>query len=162
MITHAASLEREIAEEQEALGENLAELEHQAQELVDWRAHVRKSPLTMMGVAFGGGLLLATMAGPAKSRSRARAERKRQPDADSDGEPWAADDTWQLFKGALISAATTQVASQLTKLLPDFHEHFEEQRRERATRRRKSRSHSAGSEESKPGSEPGCDPRSDL
>ena len=151
MIIHADELEREIAAEQEALGENLAELEHQAKDLVDWRAHVRKNPLAMMGVAFGGGVLLAAMAGPSKSRSGARLRLAHE--SDGDDEPSMAHDTWEVFKGALLGAAAAEVTSYVVKLLPDFREHLDEQRRERAARRRKSRPASARNGDSEPGSD---------
>ena len=159
MTVHTAALEREIAEEKDALGENLAALEHQAKELVDWRAHVRKSPLAMMGVAFGGGLLVAAMTGSGRSRgstrsSSARTWREHRPDTGANGEPSAAHDAWQMFKGALISAATTRLTSEVSKLLPGFHEHFEEQRQERTTSRRNGRSHFAGPAPTESGSEP--------
>jgi hypothetical protein len=149
MIVHADELEREIAAEQEALGENLAELEHQAKELVDWRAYVRKNPLAMMGVAFGGGVLLAAMAGSRKSRS----ERERAHESNGDDEPSTARDTWEVFKGALLGAAAAELTSYVAELLPDFHEHLDEQRRERAAKRRKSRPASARNGDSEPGSD---------
>ena len=72
MIIHSDILEREIADEHEALAENLAVLESQAKDLVDWRAYVRKSPLTMIGVAFGSGLLISAIAGSKRSQPRRR------------------------------------------------------------------------------------------
>jgi hypothetical protein len=151
MIIHADELEREIAAEQEALGENLAELEHQAKELVDWRAYVRKNPLAMMGVAFGGGVLLAAMAGSGKARSAARPGRAHE--SNGDEEPSTARDTWEIFKGALLGAAAAQVTAYVADLLPDFREHLDEQRRERAVRRRTSRPASARNGDSEPGSD---------
>jgi hypothetical protein len=151
MIIHADELEREIAAEQEALGENLAELEHQAKALVDWRAHVRKSPGTMMGIAFGGALLVAAMSGSRSSRSGGRTVPERDHESNGDGEASAARDAWEMFKGAVVGAATTRVSSYVAALLPDFHEHFEEQRRERSAKRQKSRSGSAGSWDSEAG-----------
>jgi hypothetical protein len=151
MIIHADELEREIAAEQDALGENLAELEHQAKELVDWRAYVRKNPLAMMGVAFGGGMLLASMAGPGRSHSGARPGRGHE--SNGDEEPTTARDAWEIFKGALLGAAAAEVTSYVAELLPDFREHLDEQRRERAARRRKSRPASARNGDSEPGSD---------
>ncbi|HVT38506.1 MAG TPA: hypothetical protein VHE78_05660 [Gemmatimonadaceae bacterium] len=151
MITHADDLEREIAAEQNALGENLAKLEHQAKELLDLRSYVRKNPLAMMGVAFGGGVLLAAMAGSSKSRSGARRGWLHESNGDEDPPPPR--DTWEVFKGALLGAAAAQVTSYVAEVLPDFREHLDEQRRERAARRRKSRPASARNGDSEPGSE---------
>jgi hypothetical protein len=152
MIVHADDLEREIAAEQEALGENLAELEHRAKDLVDWRALVRKRPGAMIGIAFGGALLVAAMGGSRRSRSGARTMRERHHESNGDGDASAARDAWAMFKGAVVGAATTRVTSYVAGLLPGSHEHLEEQRRERAAKRQKSRSGSAGSWDSEAGS----------
>lgn len=137
MISHSDVLEREIADEHEALAENLAVLEGQAKDLVDWRAYVRKSPLTMVGVAFGSGLLISAIAGSTRSPSRSRSARKY--DVDGNEEPSAAHEAWEIFKGALIGAAASQVTSYVTELLPEFGAHIESLRDEKAAVRRKPR-----------------------
>ena len=137
MIIHSDILEREIADEHEALAENLAVLESQAKDLVDWRAYVRKSPLTMIGVAFGSGLLISAIAGSHRSQRRTRSARKY--DVDGNEEPSAAHDAWEIFKGAVIGAAATQVTSYVTELLPEFGAHIESLRHEKAGARRKPR-----------------------
>lgn len=134
MISHADELEREIADEQEALGENLAELEHQAKELVDWRAQVRKNPRTMLGLAFGGGVLLAVLAGAGGGRSGARMRRGREPAAEGDDHPSEASETWEMLKGALVAAAASEVTSYVVELLPDFREHLAAQHRTTSSR----------------------------
>ena len=137
MISHSDVLEREIADEHEALVENLAILESQAKDLVDWRTYVRKSPLTMVGVAFGSGLLISAIAGAPRSRSRARAVRKY--DSDGNEEPSVMHDAWEIFKGAVIGAAASQVTAYVTDLLPEFGAHIESLRHEKAAARRKPR-----------------------
>ncbi len=137
MIIHSDVLEREIAEEHEALAENLAVLESQAKDLVDWRAYVRKSPLTMVGVAFGSGLIISAIANSNRSQPRTRPARKY--DIDGNEEPSAAHDVWEIFKGAVIGAAAAQVTSYVTELLPEFGAHVESLRHEKAAARRKSR-----------------------
>jgi hypothetical protein len=137
MITHSDVLEREIADEHEALAENLAVLEGQAKDLVDWRTYVRKSPLTMVGVAFGSGLLISAIAGSPRSHSRTKSVRTY--DADGNQEPSAAHEAWEIFKGAVIGAAAQRVTSYVTELLPEFGAHIESQRHEKAESRRKPR-----------------------
>jgi hypothetical protein len=61
MTTHAARFEREIAEERTALLANLAILEDRARAFTDWRRQVRQRPMTAVGVALAGGLLLAAV-----------------------------------------------------------------------------------------------------
>lgn len=149
MISNTGELEREIAMEQEALGGNLAELEHQAKDLVDWRAHVRRKPLATIGVAFGAGLLAAAMGGVSSSRSGPRPGRQREFHGDAD--PSAARDAWEVFTGALVGAAMARVTSHVSKLLPDFGEHVDEQRQRRASKRKR-RSVPAGNWDVKAGS----------
>jgi hypothetical protein len=54
------------------LGSNLNELERKVKSVTDWRQHFQSSPMTMIGVAFGGGILLATMMGGRRSRRSER------------------------------------------------------------------------------------------
>lgn len=61
MTTDIARLEGEIAAERAELLANLALLEDRARALTDWRRHVRKRPLTAVGAAAAGGLLLAML-----------------------------------------------------------------------------------------------------
>ncbi len=137
MITHSDVLEREIADEHEALAENLTVLEGQAKDLVDWRAYVRKSPLTMVGVALGSGLLISAITGSTRSHSRAKSVRTY--DADGHEEPSAAHDAWEIFKGAVIGAAASQLTSYVTNVLPEFGAHIESLRHEKAAARRQPR-----------------------
>lgn len=148
------AIERQITAEKDALSHNLAELERQAKELLDWRAYARKHPLPVVGGAFAGGLLIAVMSSPRKARLDAarkavsdelpRAARERDWTSSSPREPSAAHDAWEIFKGALAAAATTRVASYVSELLPEFSKHLEDQRRERAPHRKYWRLRSVG------------------
>ena len=133
MTSQTAELERQIEKEQDALVENLTELEQQAKELVDWRVQVRKHPRAMLGAALGGGLLVALLAGSSRPRNGGRAARRRDPEGD--GEPSAGHDAWEMLKGALVTAAATQVTNYVVELLPDFREHLEAERKERLAKR---------------------------
>ena len=48
-----------LSQEREALGHNVSELESRAKAAISWREHFNKSPGLMLGLAFGGGLLLS-------------------------------------------------------------------------------------------------------
>jgi transposase len=54
-------IERQIQAERGQLGQNLNELQSKVEEVTNWRAQFQKRPMLMMGVAIGGGLLLASM-----------------------------------------------------------------------------------------------------
>ena len=51
-------IESYIETKREDLGSNLAELENKVKSITDWREQFRSNPMTMVGVAFGGGILL--------------------------------------------------------------------------------------------------------
>ena len=54
-------IEAHIEDTREDLGANLNELEQKVKSVTDWKQQFRSNPMTMLGVAFGGGILLATM-----------------------------------------------------------------------------------------------------
>jgi hypothetical protein len=59
-------IEAHIEDTRKDLGSNLRELERKVRSVTDWKQHFQSNPMTMLGVAFGGGLLLATMLGGRK------------------------------------------------------------------------------------------------
>ena len=61
---------RQIEETRSDLGSNLQELETKVKDVTDWRKQFQKSPLTMIGIAFGGGILLSRMLGGGSRHSR--------------------------------------------------------------------------------------------
>lgn len=56
-------IESNIEKSRNELGANLSELEHRVKQLDDWRHHYSLHPLLLVGAAFGGGILLASMLG---------------------------------------------------------------------------------------------------
>jgi len=72
MTPRVVELRRVIAAERQALGKNRVHLEHRVKDLVDWRAHVRRHPLAILGAAFGGGFLIAALSAFLRRRSSAR------------------------------------------------------------------------------------------
>ena len=59
----ADQIETHIQETRENLGSNLRELEHKVKSATNWKHHFRKRPMTMLGIAFVGGLVLANILG---------------------------------------------------------------------------------------------------
>lgn len=65
----SSQITREIENTRAELGSNLQELERKVKRMTDWRQQFEKSPFAMIGMAFGGGLLLgAAVAGCHASR----------------------------------------------------------------------------------------------
>lgn len=65
-----SQIEREISAERHSLDRHLSELQEKANELRDWRFHYRHHVGAALGLAFGGGLILAAMLGGPSRRSR--------------------------------------------------------------------------------------------
>lgn len=59
----ASQLERYIEDKRADLGSNLQELERKVRSVANWKRQFEKQPLTILGVAFGGGIFLATLLG---------------------------------------------------------------------------------------------------
>ncbi len=126
MITQTHRLEREIASEQDALGENLRELEVRVRTAADWREQVQRRPWVMVGLAFGGGVVLSALAGPGPRRRRRTRRAELAGDAPRESAPPTdPDDTWRRFKGALLAAAAVEAANLVSQVLPSFRDEFE-------------------------------------
>ncbi len=52
-------IKHEIEVQREALGVNLQRLENRVRAVTHWRTWLNRKPLMALGIAFGGGLLLA-------------------------------------------------------------------------------------------------------
>ena len=112
-------IERHIEKTRDDLGANLHELEYKVKEMTDWRHHFNKHPMTLMGVAFGGGILLAAMAGrtrPAGGRvsSLAPVSQQRVKGAE----------TWDHIKDALMGVAAAHVTDFVGELVPGFADEY--------------------------------------
>jgi hypothetical protein len=128
-------IERRIIAERGQLGENLNELQSRVEEATDWRFQFQKRPMLMMGVALGGGLLLA---GVTRGRSRSRREYSERrvdiPHEHSRGtelQKNKALETFDTIKGAMIGVAANTFKDLLAQLVPGFHEQFEKTAQEK-------------------------------
>ncbi|MBV8808980.1 MAG: hypothetical protein JO033_09920 [Acidobacteriaceae bacterium] len=129
-------IEREIVTERGQLGRNLNELQSKVQEVTDWRLQFQKRPMLMLGVAAGGGLLLASLSGR-KSRSRphyARAgdgvheyEHRRGTELQKN----KALETFDNIKGAMIGVAANTFQDFLGQLIPGFREQVQKTAQEK-------------------------------
>jgi hypothetical protein len=59
----SSQITREIENTRAELGSNLQELERKVRGMTDWRQQFEKNPITLIGLAFGGGLLLGAALG---------------------------------------------------------------------------------------------------
>jgi len=116
-----------IEDTREGLGSNLRELEQKVKSVTDWKQHFQKSPLTMVGVAFGGGILLASMLG-AKHRPRhgqSALAAGLEPHAGTDHQKYKAMEIWDNIKGAIIGVAATRFKDFVADVIPGFEEQYQ-------------------------------------
>jgi hypothetical protein len=122
-------IERQIARERGQLGRNLNELQSRVEEATDWRLQFQKRPMLMMGVALGGGLLLAAVTGR-RSGSRHhypehREDSGREHRRGTELQKNKALETFDTIKGAMIGVAANTFKDLLGQLIPGFHEQFQ-------------------------------------
>jgi hypothetical protein len=123
---------REIEQTKGELGSNLSELENKVKSATDWRTQFQKSPTTMMGIAFGGGVLLSRLVGGnSRRRSHYRSreewdggEHEKSPRASGGAGLKKASDTWGNIKGALIGVAANKIHEFIGSSVPGFHEEY--------------------------------------
>ena len=130
----ANEIETHIERTRQDLGSNLNELENKVKSVTDWKHHFQNSPMTMIGVAFGGGILLATALGGRKGRRRERSFASDAGDnerhAGLDRQKDKALESWDNIKGALIGVAAARVKDFVGEVVPGFQEQFERTQRE--------------------------------
>ncbi len=128
-------IERQIDAERGELGQHLNELQSKVQEVTDWRAQFQKRPMVMMGVAVGGGLLLASMTGrrsrPKRQYSESRSDASSEHRRGTELQKSKALETFDTIKGAMIGVAANTFQDFLGQLIPGFKEQVEKTAREK-------------------------------
>ena len=135
MGDHSNALTHELDVQRAPLGSHFEELEGKVKDIADWRRQLQKTPVTMMGLAVGGGILLSSVIGGRHSRAYYAPRRDL-------GQQWRnepgfggseratrsqlrrASDTWDTIKGALIGVATGGLQNFLKDVVPGFTEEF--------------------------------------
>ncbi len=126
-------IEAHIDNTRERLGANFQELERKVDAVTDLRGHFEARPFTILGIAFVGGALLASM-GSGGSRRPARPIEAR-PRTSYSGTPQGrqALEVWDTLKGAAIGLAVTRLRSYVDGLVPGFDEQFQRAESRRAS-----------------------------
>jgi hypothetical protein len=109
-------IESHIEKTRDDLGANLHELEQKVKEVTDWRYHFRNHPMTLIGAAFGGGILLATMV--SRTRNTTNAVPASAPVRHR------ATETWDVIKDALVGVAAARVTDFVGELVPGFADEY--------------------------------------
>ena len=110
----SSRIERHIQQERRDCRDNMTELKHRMARSVDWRVHCNERPLTMMGLAFGGGVLLSALIGGTRRPTR------------PEGPPQVEqrDGVWDILKVALTGIAVARLTSVVEDLLPGFRDEY--------------------------------------
>jgi hypothetical protein len=136
-------IEQHIREQRNELGQNISELQQKVKDTVDWRAQFEQRPMTMIGLAVGGGLLLSALV---RSRSRHRNYNRA-----SDGQKWTPEDrpavkpynpavsngqsngasvdkaseSLRDIRTALIGVAAAKIGDVIESVLPGFNNEYD-------------------------------------
>ncbi len=83
------------------------------------RVQVERRPLTMLGIAFGCGILLSILVGGPRRRSRSTPP-ATAPDGPHEAPPppGALDETWDRVKGAVLGVVASRAAEFLDDVIP--------------------------------------------
>ena len=125
----AYQIESHIEHTRQNLGSNLDELEQKVKSVTDWRQHFQTMPMTMIGVALGGGILLAALTG---GQRRSRGERKPSNSAPGSefrspgGTPKQASmQTFDHLKDALVGVAAIRLKDFVEGIIPGFRDQYQ-------------------------------------
>jgi hypothetical protein len=147
-------LERHIHEQRNELGENIHELQEKVRNSVDkvknsvdWRVQFQERPMTLIGIAFAGGLVASALFGRRRNSNYASSsstdrwnnanrwntEGRSDFSGNRPTKNWQnkASSTWDDIKGAVIGLAATKAGSALEGILPGFQEHYQKRQEER-------------------------------
>lgn len=125
----SSEIRDEIEQQRGELGEHLQGVESHAREAMDWRAQFNERPMTMIGLAFGGGLLASTLMGGGGSSQRQQKDegassggQARGVSSSPEGREMA--ETVDNIRGALVGLAARELRSFLSTALPGFDEEY--------------------------------------
>lgn len=128
MVQTTEQIEKHIEQTHENLSSNLHELELKVRAVTDWKQQFQSNPMTMLGVAFGGGIALAAMLRGGKSRGRKERIYSNQTSTytpNTESLQGKAMDTFDNIKGALMGVAAARLTDFVDELIPGFNEHFQ-------------------------------------
>lgn len=134
MDSTANQIERHIQETRDDLSGNFRELEEKVKSAVDWRVQFKDRPMTLLALAFGGGVLVSALL-PSDRPSSKRYSGSEAPEtatsshamqvfSPSNGKASHTLKVWDAFKGALIGVATAKLTGVIEELVPGFETEF--------------------------------------
>ena len=127
MDSTADKIASHIQRTREDLSSNINELENKVKSVTDWKQQFQANPMLLMGIAFGGGMILAGLFSGAQTRrngaEQAEAHTYRDSsDAVGNSPVWK---TWETTKMALVGLAANRLKEVVDEIIPGFKDHFE-------------------------------------
>lgn len=129
MAEQPNEIERDIERSRDRLRENLQALESKVKESTDWRTYLDRYPLAALGIAFGGGLLLARVV-PISEIANGSSQRPSKPTSFAAGSEQKSYESrkssngtpsqLQKIGGALVTIAMQRFNETLDELVPGF------------------------------------------
>jgi hypothetical protein len=148
MGEESSEVKRHIDEQRQELGANIHVLQRRVKDKFDWRLQFEQRPMTIVGVAFGVGLLLSGAV-----PSIARGSRHKEDDFvngnedELDGRSTAPQShenapsrsrgrisqALDSIQGALIGVAASKMQEYVDRFIPGFSEHYDRAQRQTRT-----------------------------
>ncbi|HUN62545.1 MAG TPA: hypothetical protein VMU53_11165 [Candidatus Sulfotelmatobacter sp.] len=140
-------IKQQIYETRENLNDNFNELQEKVKSVFDWRTQFDERPMTLLAVAFGGGLLASTLISSDRSRYR-RSHRDKQDPGDSAGQRRFTEqaavahssradgnarnsDGYNALKGALMTVVATRLGGVVGDILSGYRDELRTVRQNR-------------------------------
>ena len=130
-------IERHINDQRHELGDNIHELRHKVKDAVDWRVQTQERPWTMVGLAFGVGLLSSLLIGSRRRIKASRTDRSqrwsREPTSRAEYGSERDERTsriWSNVKGAVAAAVVAAAKDFVGQIIPGFREQYRKRRQE--------------------------------
>ncbi|HEX2281233.1 MAG TPA: DUF3618 domain-containing protein [Thermomicrobiales bacterium] len=120
-------IESRMMDTRDQMQHKVEDVQHKVKEATDWRTQFDRRPMVGLAVAFGGGVLLASMMGGGnKGQSQGGMYQPQFQSQGSNGHPGYdagrqhVSSTFDNVKGALLGVAAAQLKTMLSQSVPGF------------------------------------------
>jgi hypothetical protein len=140
MVEEPNQIKRHIDATRDELGENVNELGRRVKKATDWHTYFDKSPMTMLALAFAGGVVASAFVG--RQGTHRNGHHPLSQAGDGQFHPGvkyrksAAADMFDTVKGAVIGWTANQFKMLLNELLPGFRQEYERTENEKRSHTR--------------------------
>lgn len=136
MGERADQIEQQINRTREDLGENFNELEQKVKGAFDWRTQFEERPMTLLAIAFGGGVIASALLPSRSFRRRRYIEERREyrrseptkETSTDNGKRGNSSEGVDALKGALITVAASRLGGIVGDLLSGYRDELRKAR----------------------------------